>query len=414
MQRANSMNSIYDCIVIGGGPAGNTVATLVAQAGKKTLLLERDAHPRFHIGESLMPETYWTFERLGLLPKMQESPFTKKFSVQFVNHAGKESAPFYFHDRDPRSCSQTWQVLRSQFDEMMWRHAGESGAELRQRARVLDVLFDGDRAVGVQLQTADQPPEEVRGRVIVDATGQQGLLANKLGIRESIPELRKAAIWNYYRGARREEGLDEGATLVLQTNQKDSWFWYIPLHDDVVSVGVVGDVDYLLRERGSIDEIFAQEVAKCSAVEERIQAATATGEFRVLREFSYRSRQPAGNGWVLVGDALTFLDPIYSSGVFLALKSGELAADAIVQGLAKNDMSAQQLGGWTTDFNLGTKWIAKLIAAFYNKDFSFGKFIMQHPSHKDHITDLLVGKVFSDEAGVFFRDLEAWLAAPKA
>ena len=144
-----------DVVVIGGGPAGSTVSTLLAQHGCQVKLFERDRFPRFHIGESLIPETYWVFQRLKMLDKMKASPFVKKYSVQFVNAQGKQSAPFYFHDNKPHECSQTWQVIRSEFDTMMLDNAREQGVEVHQATRVLEVLFDGDRAVGVRIQKED-------------------------------------------------------------------------------------------------------------------------------------------------------------------------------------------------------------------------------------------------------------------
>lgn len=404
------MDTAYDCIVIGGGPAGSTTATLVAEAGYRTLLLEREKMPRFHIGESLMPETYWTLQRLGVLDQMQASPFVKKYSVQFVANTGKESQPFYFQERDNRECSQTWQVLRSEFDQMLWDNAAAKGAECRDETRVLDVLMTGDQATGVRCVSAAGATREHVAKVVVDATGQQSLLAMKFGIRTPNPRLRKAAVWGYYENARRESGIDEGATLILHTKTKDCWFWYIPLHANIVSVGVVGDVDYLLKGRGQPATIFEEELCNCPAVLNRLVDAKLVSEFRILREFSYNAARPSGDGWVLVGDAYAFLDPIYSSGVFLALKSGEMAADAIVEGLRNGDTSAGQLGKWADEFDLGLKWIAKLVYAFYTRDFSFGKFTMQHPEHKGGITDLLVGKVFSQQAGAVFDDLEPWMA----
>src|SRR5438132_11745179 len=142
-----------DVVVIGGGPAGSTVSTLLAQHGRKVQLFERERFPRFHIGESLIPETYWVLQRLKMLDKMKKSHFVKKYSVQFVNAQGKLSAPFYFHDNKPHECSQTWQVVRSEFDLMMLRNAQEQGVDVHEGARVLDVLFEGDRAVGVRVQT---------------------------------------------------------------------------------------------------------------------------------------------------------------------------------------------------------------------------------------------------------------------
>src|SRR5579872_2615286 len=164
----SATNNTADVVVIGGGPAGSTVSTLLAQQGRKVKLFERDRFPRFHIGESLIPETYWVFERLKMLDKMRASPFVKKYSVQFINAEGKLSAPFYFHDNKPHDCSQTWQVIRSEFDTMMLNNAREQGVEVHQPARVLEVLFDGGRAVGVRVQDENGSQQEVRAQVVVD------------------------------------------------------------------------------------------------------------------------------------------------------------------------------------------------------------------------------------------------------
>jgi len=402
-------NQMYDCVVIGGGPAGSTAAALVAEAGFSTLLVERGCFPRYHIGESLMPETYWTLARLGVLEQMKHSAYPKKYSVQFVSHTGRESQPFYFTDCDDHESAQTWQVLRSQFDQMLFENSAAKGADCRDNTRVLDVRFEGDRATGVRIQDADGQTRDIGGRVIIDASGQQSLVANKLGIRLENPDLRKAAIWGYYRGARRDEGIDEGATIILRTQSKKAWFWYIPLPENIVSVGVVADKDYLLKGRGTPAEVFAEELADCPPVMERVAAAELVEAVRVAREFSYMAEKPSGDGWVLVGDAHGFLDPIYSSGVFLALKSAEMAADCVIEGLRSGDTSARQLGRWAPEIAEGMKWIRKLIYAFYTEDFSFGQFIKQYPHHKNNLTDLLVGKVFRPGAGDIFNDMDPWL-----
>ena len=166
------MNSHYDVIVVGGGPAGSTAAAIVAQAGFTTLLVEREKMPRFHVGESLMPETYWTLKRIGALQKMKRSQFIPKRSVQFVSHSGKESQPFFFRAHDPRECSQTWQVERAEFDQMLFENAAERGAECRDRSRVIEVLLDDRTARGVRLQVDQAPVRDIESRVVIDATGQ--------------------------------------------------------------------------------------------------------------------------------------------------------------------------------------------------------------------------------------------------
>jgi flavin-dependent dehydrogenase len=388
-------------IVIGGGPAGSTASTIIAQHAYKVQLFEREHFPRFHIGESLIPETYWVLKRLNMLPKMQESRFVKKYSVQFVSQKGKLSEPFYFMDHKPHECSQTWQVLRSEFDQMMLKNAEEHGVQVHHGVRVLDVLFDGDRAVGVDIQDESNTRGTVHADVIVDASGQSSLIMNKLKLREWDPVLKKAALWTYFEGAFRDTGRDEGATLVLQTQGKNGWFWYIPLHNNIISVGVVAGFDYLFKGRGENETVYQEELARCPAVRERISIGRQVDKFRAAKEYSYRSRQVAGDGWVLVGDAFGFLDPLYSSGVLLALKSGSLAADAVVEGLNKGDTTAAQLGKWGPGFIQGMDRMRRLVCEYYD-GFSFGQFVHRHPHFKGHLTDLLIGDLFQDKVDEVF------------
>ena len=345
-----------DVIVIGGGPAGSTVAALVAEAGHNVQLFERENFPRFSIGESLMPDTYWTFKRLGVLDKLKASAFPRKHSVQFFGKSGRGSAPFYFSDNNPHESSVTWQVQRGEFDLMLLDNARDKGAEIHQGARVLEALFDGERAIGVSAKLADSQSQDFTAPIIVDATGQSALIGRKLKITEPEAQLKKASIYTHYNGGRRDEGKDEGATLILHTDNGDSWFWYIPLPDDIVSVGVGGAIDYLVQGRKEDTQaIFEQELASCAPMQERLQDAEQLIPVKTTKDFSYRASRMTGEGWVLVGDAFCFLDPMYSSGVYLALKSGEMAADAIIDAIYKEDFSAELLGGFGPEF-LRAKW----------------------------------------------------------
>jgi flavin-dependent dehydrogenase len=406
-----------DVIVIGGGPAGSTASTLLAQKGYAVELYEREHFPRFHIGESLIPQTYWVLKRTGMLGKMKHSHFVKKYSVQFINQRGKLSEPFYFIDHRPHEASQTWQVRRSEFDQINLNNAKEHGVRVHEGARVLEVLFEGSRAVGVRVKPEGEPEREVRAKVVIDASGQSSLLLDRLGLREWDPVLKKAALWTYWKGAYRDTGRDEGATQVIQTEGKKGWFWYIPLHDDIVSVGVVADYTYLFADRPNKDmeTIYFEEVARAPGVQPRIKNATRCDIFRAQKEYTYRARQAAGDGWCLVGDAFGFLDPLYSSGVLLALTSAAMAADTIAEGLQNGDTSEAQLRKWEPTFAAGMERMRRLVCEFYD-GFSFGRFVKKHPRMKDLVTDVLIGDVFKDDVDVLWPlmdEMRAEVAAEK-
>jgi flavin-dependent dehydrogenase len=387
-----------DVIVIGGGPSGSSTATLLAQKGLRVHLFERDHFPRFHIGESLIPHTYHVIKRLGLLDKMKASHFTQKRSVQFVTEHGKLSEPFYFDDYDPHERSQTWQVRRAEFDNLLLDNAKQHGVKVTEGARVLEVLFEGDRAVGVKVKTEDGVEQSYFAKVVVDAAGQSGLLIDRFKLRQWDPVLKKSAIWTYFKGAHRDSGRDAGPTIVMQTKGKKGWFWYIPLHDDIVSVGVVAGYDYLFQNRDTkdIEKIYAEEVERCPGLQPRIENATRCDIYRTQKEYSYVAKQCAGNGWVLVGDAFGFLDPLYSSGVLLALKSADLAADAIGDAIAANDVSETRLRSWEAGYLQGMGRMRRLVCEFYD-GLSFGKLVRKNPDKKNLITDVLVGDLFKDE-----------------
>ena len=407
-----------DVIVIGGGPSGSATATLIAQKGYKVELFEREHFPRFHIGESLIPHTYNVLKRLNMLPKMQASHFTKKHSVQFVTQYGKLSEPFYFHDHHPDESSQTWQVRRSEFDHMLLNNARDHNVAVHEGARVLEVLFEGHRATGIRVKPEGQPERVVNAPIVVDASGQSSLILDRLNLREWDPVLKKAALWTYWKGAFRDRGQDEGATIVLQTKDKKGWFWYIPLHDDIISVGVVAPHEYLFQNRVTkdLEAIYFEEVARCPGLQPRIQGAERCDIFRAQKEYSYRAKQAAGDGWVLVGDAFGFLDPLYSSGVLLALTSAGMAADAITDALSANDPSEARLRRWEPEYVKGMERMRKLVCAFYD-GLNFGKLVRKNPDKKGLITDVLIGNLFKDEVDELWpliAELEAEEAAAKA
>ena len=254
---------------------------------------------------------------------------------------------------------------------------------------------------------ANQPEtEDIFAKVVVDASGQSGMLQNKFGLRIWDPILNKGAIWTYWKGAYRDTGRDEGATMVIQTPDKRGWWWYIPQHDNQVSLGIVRPFEDLFKGRGSHEQTYFEEVEGTPAVKERIGSAERVTGFFATKDYSYRAEQAAGDGWVTIGDAFGFLDPLYSSGVLLALKSGELAADAIVEGIGKGDTSKEQLGKWAPNFNEGVDRMRRLVCEYY-EGFSFGRFVKNYPELTGTVTDLLIGDLFTDRVDKVWKPMES-------
>lgn len=388
----------HDVLIIGGGPAGASTAAILAEHGHKVLVLEREKFPRYHIGESLIPFTYGPLERLGVIPKMKSSGFTKKFSVSFVQPDGRKSVPFYFHTRyDIDTIAQTWQVTRAEFDVMMLDNAREKGAEVREETTVTKLLKnDSGRVIGVEIQDREGQRQTLFAKLVVDASGKEAFASNREGWRVGDPYLNKVAVWTYYKGSKREAGMDEGTTTIAFVPDK-GWFWHIPLHDDRVSVGIVAEGKYLTR--GGVrdpKEIFQREIGENKWIEEHLAAGTCEGEYWLTSEYSRHSKFGASPGLLLVGDAFAFLDPVFSSGVMLALKSGVMAGDAIHEALAANDVSPERFADYASQLRAGVENMRKLVYAFYNPDFSFKDVVMKYPEMGGTITDCLSGDVNKD------------------
>lgn len=399
------MTSSHDVIIIGGGPGGASTAAILAEQGHRVLIIEREKFPRYHVGESLIPFTFGPLERLGMIPKMKASHFTKKYSVSFVQPDGRRSQPFYFYTRyDKETVAQTWQVMRSEFDQMLLDNAREKGAEVREETTVIQLLKnDSGRVIGVEVKTKDGRMEHLHAALVVDASGKEAFASIRQGWRVGDPYLNKVAIWTYYKGSKRAEGMDEGGTTIAFVPER-GWFWHIPMHDDMVSVGVVAEGKYLTRGGvRDMKEMFYREIGENAWIKDHLSTGTCTDEFWITSEYSKHSKYGASPGLLLVGDAFAFLDPVFSSGVMLAMKSGVLAADAIHAAFQANDVSPERFAEYGQLIRQGVENMRKLIYAFYDPNFSFKDVVMKHPEAGAEITDCLSGDVNKDYTQLWNR-----------
>lgn len=389
-----------DVVVIGGGPAGATAAALLAAKGRDVVVLEKSKFPRYHVGESLMPFCYHTLDRLGLAEEMDKVGFTQKFSVQFVTGDGRQSRPFYFFQHYDHPSSTTWQVLRSQFDKMILDRARDNGATVHELTTAKSIIERDGNTEGVIAVDQDGVCHEISCSMVIDASGRDALAQTKRKWRRRDPHLGKIAIWTYYKGAKRDPGLDAGSTTVAYLPEK-GWFWYIPLGNDIVSVGIVAERDYLYRDSRDPGEILRKEIGNNAWIAEHLNPGRQFGRYWSTGEYSYRSEFCAANGLLLVGDAFAFIDPVFSSGVFLALKSGEMAADAVDKALDANDFTASQFSDYGRELCRGIESMRALVYAFYDHRFSFADLIKAYPAVRGDLTDCLIGNLSKDFSDLF-------------
>ena len=397
-----SIKKNYDAIVVGAGPAGSTTGALLAEKGHDVLIVEKEKFPRYHVGESLMPFCYFPLERLGLIDTLMDSANPRKYCVQFVRQDGFLSQPFYFFQHFDHPSSTTWQVWRSDFDKMILDKARENGASVMEETKAKGLIKNGERVEGIRVESKEMGLLELNAPIVIDASGRDCFAAHKEKWMIRDPELKKIALWTYYKGAKRDPGLDEGATTVAYLPEK-GWFWYIPLSGDMVSVGIVAENDYLFN--GSTRdhrEIFQREVQNNEWIKEHLAEAEQTGEYRTTGEYSYRNRYCASEGLVLAGDALGFLDPVFSSGVFLALKSGVMLADEIDLALKAGDLSAKSFERYGKRMQSSIETMRKIVYAFYDNDFSFGDLAKRGEHLRAALTDCLIGNVDDNECRELF------------
>jgi flavin-dependent dehydrogenase len=327
MEEPKSADERCDVLVIGGGPGGSTAATLLARRGRKVLQLEKEHHPRFHIGESLLPMNLPVFERLGVLDQVRALGVYKP-GADFEADNERGYNTYAFARSLGSSPPHAFQVWRQDFDRMLFEHARETGVDGREGAEVIGVEQRGDRDSRVEVEAADGRRYRVHARYVIDASGRDAFLASKRKLRRKNPEHQSAAIFGHFRGAETRAGEDAGNISIYSFEH--GWMWMIPLPDGVMSVGAVCRPDYLKQRRGRTTEFLFETLKLSPALWKRIERAQLIGdEVRVTGNYSYDATTIGGVGWMLVGDAFAFLDPVFSSGVYLAMSGAEQVAAVV-------------------------------------------------------------------------------------
>ncbi len=328
-----------DIIVIGGGPAGSTAATMLAREGWRVLLFEREHFPREHIGESLLPASLPVLEALGVMPAIEAAGFLKKWGATMVWGNGAEPWSWYFRETN-KSHPHAYQVWRPQFDQILLENSASNGVDVRQGTRVLEVELNGQEQMAVRVAEVEGKEHRATARFVVDASGQAGLIGRALGLRKPDEQFQNLAVYGYFEGCERLPPPDE--TNIFIESYEHGWFWLIPLHNGQMSVGSVVDHRHGsegIRELG-LDAYFRAQIAEAANASRMLATATLVAGPTVIRDWSYTSAQVAGDGWALAGDAACFIDPLFSTGVHLALSAGVLTAAFVTTTLKDRELAA--------------------------------------------------------------------------
>ena len=357
----------YDAVVVGGGPGGSTLAQLLARSGYEVLMLERERHPRFRIGESLLPATLPLWRRLGVIERFERAGFLRKYGAYFCDASGRDPELVSFARASRRVPVHAYEVRRADFDQILWQAAVEAGAHGVEATRVSRVLFEAGRAVGVLVDGPGGEEVRVEARLVADCSGRDTLVGRQLGLRERDPELTPLALYCHYDDVLRSTGEDAGTLAIVGT--RFGWMWFIPFSGGGASVGAVIDRETYAgwsRAGGGHEEIWDRVLAEVPAVARRLAGAERVRPVEAAADFQYHLRELAGDGWVAIGDAAAFLDPIFSTGVHLAMTGAERAHRAAARALAGGRRPvAGDFSGYVRRTRSEQDVFARLIRAWY-------------------------------------------------
>ena len=362
--RTMSLDSTYDVVVVGGGPGGASAAGFLAAGGVRVALFEREAFPRFHVGESLMPATMLVLDQLGAREKVERAGFQVKFGAAFIDETTDLRTTFYFLPNMPWP-QYTFQVPRAEFDTILLEHARSLGVDVHQPATVEGADFDDD---GVTVSIfADGVRTKVRSAMLIDASGRASVVATRLGERRRIPNLGKVAMFAHFKGAERFSGNEEGNIRIYIRD--DGWYWWIPLANDVTSVGSVVHARTAKAWPGSLETLFDDMLARSKHMPRMLSRAERITPVRTEANFAYENTPVVGDRFLAVGDAITFVDPIFSGGVYIALRTGQLAAESVLEAFKDGRFAAARFAAYERRVRRGVTPLFKFIHRYYEPAF---------------------------------------------